>query len=130
MDDEAFTCCSPEQILTMEDSIQMAEGVIARCPTCLKNFLAHICDFTCSADQSDFATPEIVSPDFGEGKKKTFKKIILLKRKIPTSNLFLHNVNNIRRANRITSTQKSKYTQKINKCIRKSNLSISNINGN
>lgn len=32
----------------------MAAGFLKRCPSCLKNLVRHLCDFTCSPKQSEF----------------------------------------------------------------------------
>lgn len=32
----------------------MAAGFLKRCPSCLKNLVQHLCEFTCSPTQSDF----------------------------------------------------------------------------
>lgn len=38
----------------MNKQMGMAEGILGRCPTCLKNLFHSICDFTCANDQSRF----------------------------------------------------------------------------
>ncbi|KAG8296957.1 hypothetical protein J6590_045800 [Homalodisca vitripennis] len=38
----------------MDSNIKLAANFLARCPSCLTNLLAHICDFTCAPDQSRF----------------------------------------------------------------------------
>lgn len=50
--DDTPVCCSPDQIMFMDEQMQMAEGVFGRCTTCLKNMLQLICGFSCS-DQAD-----------------------------------------------------------------------------
>lgn len=32
----------------------MAAGFLKRCPNCLQNLVRHLCDFTCSHDQSQY----------------------------------------------------------------------------
>ncbi|XP_020288824.1 Niemann-Pick type protein homolog 1B-like [Pseudomyrmex gracilis] len=53
-DDSPKTCCDAGQVVTMDNSMMMAEGLFGRCPTCMRNMLRLICDFTCSSDQSRF----------------------------------------------------------------------------
>ncbi|XP_018394267.1 PREDICTED: Niemann-Pick C1 protein-like [Cyphomyrmex costatus] len=48
------TCCDANQILTMDTSMDMAESVFGRCPTCVRNMFRLICDFTCSSEQGRF----------------------------------------------------------------------------
>ncbi|KYN10247.1 PREDICTED: Niemann-Pick C1 protein-like isoform X1 [Trachymyrmex cornetzi] len=48
------TCCDANQILTMDKSMDMAESIYGRCPTCVRNMFRLICDFTCSPEQSKF----------------------------------------------------------------------------
>lgn len=38
----------------MTTNMKMAEGILGRCQSCLKNLFHSICDFTCAADQSRF----------------------------------------------------------------------------
>ncbi|KAF7384137.1 hypothetical protein HZH66_012387 [Vespula vulgaris] len=52
--DDPLTCCSAEQIFTIHSNMNMAEGVFGRCTTCLKNIFRHICDYSCSMNQSRF----------------------------------------------------------------------------
>lgn len=52
--DDPLTCCSAEQIFTIHWNMNMAEGVFGRCTTCLKNIFRHICDYSCSMNQSRF----------------------------------------------------------------------------
>ncbi|XP_046672378.1 NPC intracellular cholesterol transporter 1 isoform X2 [Homalodisca vitripennis] len=47
-------CCDDAQLKTMDSNIKLAANFLARCPSCLTNLLAHICDFTCAPDQSRF----------------------------------------------------------------------------
>ncbi|XP_047362414.1 NPC intracellular cholesterol transporter 1 homolog 1b-like [Vespa velutina] len=52
--DNPLTCCSAEQIFTINLNMNMAEGIFGRCTTCLKNIFRHICDYSCSMNQSQF----------------------------------------------------------------------------
>jgi len=38
----------------MDSSMNMAEGIFGRCPTCLRNIFQLICDLTCSPEQGRF----------------------------------------------------------------------------
>lgn len=42
------------QIDVINKNIQLAANFLQRCPSCLANLVRHICDFTCSPNQSDF----------------------------------------------------------------------------
>ncbi|XP_015603900.1 NPC intracellular cholesterol transporter 1 homolog 1b [Cephus cinctus] len=52
--DNPLTCCDADQIISMDSSMSMAEGILARCTTCVKNLFRSICDMSCRADQSRF----------------------------------------------------------------------------
>lgn len=52
----ALTCCDDAQIRTMDEALQMARGILARCPICMTNFIDQICAFTCGPDQSLYLT--------------------------------------------------------------------------
>jgi Niemann-Pick C1 protein len=47
-------CCAPDQVRTLENSIQMAEGIFGRCQTCLKNLMKGICGVACDPDQDKY----------------------------------------------------------------------------
>ena len=47
-------CCSARQVMTMETSIQMAEGIFGRCQSCLKNMLKSICGLACDPQQDRY----------------------------------------------------------------------------
>lgn len=49
-----FTCCDEAQLKTFDTSIQLAANFLARCPSCMRNLVRHLCDFTCSPDQATF----------------------------------------------------------------------------
>ncbi|CAG9788893.1 unnamed protein product [Diatraea saccharalis] len=53
---DGLTCCDTKQLQNIQTSIKMAE-ILARCPSCMDNFLKHICGMTCSPRQSDFIKP-------------------------------------------------------------------------
>lgn len=49
-----ITCCDANQILTMDNSMTMAENIFGRCQTCVRNMYRLICDVTCSPEQGRF----------------------------------------------------------------------------
>nr|XP_012232256.1 PREDICTED: Niemann-Pick C1 protein-like isoform X2 [Linepithema humile] len=53
-DDSLKTCCDADQIVTMDQSMVMAENIFGRCPTCIRNMFRLICDLTCSTEQGRF----------------------------------------------------------------------------
>lgn len=55
-DPSVEVCCTPGQVLTMENSIQMAEGIFGRCQTCLKNLMKSICGLACDPNQSNYVS--------------------------------------------------------------------------
>ncbi|XP_053611074.1 NPC intracellular cholesterol transporter 1 isoform X2 [Plodia interpunctella] len=57
-----LACCSSEQLINLNNNIGMAENILARCPTCMENFIKHICGLTCAPNQSDFIKPVKVEP--------------------------------------------------------------------
>ena len=55
-------CCDGDQLDRMEKKMQLAEGVLRRCTSCVKNLFYHICEFTCSENQTEFVEPvEIIT---------------------------------------------------------------------
>lgn len=42
------------QIEILNKNVKMAAGFLKRCPSCLKNLVRHLCEFTCSPNQSTF----------------------------------------------------------------------------
>lgn len=49
-------CCTPNQVRTMENSIQMAEGIFGRCQTCMKNLMKGICGVACDPNQDKYVS--------------------------------------------------------------------------
>lgn len=47
-------CCTAKQVLTMESSIQMAEGIFGRCQSCLQNMMKSICGLACDPEQDKY----------------------------------------------------------------------------
>lgn len=48
------TCCDENQLKTFDNSLKLAENLIKRCPSCLRNLARHLCDMTCAPDHSKF----------------------------------------------------------------------------
>ncbi|CAG9135892.1 unnamed protein product [Plutella xylostella] len=66
-DDDVYTCCEVDQFLSMAASMNMADGALGRCPTCLKNFVRQICEMNCSPEQSRFVkVQQDTAPDGSE----------------------------------------------------------------
>jgi hypothetical protein len=51
------TCCDLKQLEAMDEKLRLAEGVLKRCTSCVKNLMRHICEFSCSTKQSKFIDP-------------------------------------------------------------------------
>jgi len=49
-------CCQPEQVEELSGQIIMAKDIIARCPSCWKNFRQVFCELACSPYQTQFMT--------------------------------------------------------------------------
>ncbi|XP_055840064.1 NPC intracellular cholesterol transporter 1 isoform X2 [Episyrphus balteatus] len=47
-------CCDAEQVQILNSNIAKAGAFLDRCPSCMGNLVRHICDFTCSPNQSNF----------------------------------------------------------------------------
>uniref|UniRef100_W8AQJ5 Niemann-Pick C1 protein n=1 Tax=Ceratitis capitata TaxID=7213 RepID=W8AQJ5_CERCA len=61
-------CCNSDQISVLNENIKLAANFLERCPSCMGNLVRHLCDFTCSPKQSEFA--KVVTTDVtAEGKK-------------------------------------------------------------
>jgi len=56
------TCCSPAQLSTIQDSIDLPDQLLSRCPACYRNFLNEICYMTCSPIQSNFLAVDSTQP--------------------------------------------------------------------
>ncbi|XP_049770366.1 NPC intracellular cholesterol transporter 1-like isoform X1 [Schistocerca cancellata] len=48
------TCCDTAQLKNMDTGITLAANFLQRCPSCMTNLIRHICEFTCSPEQSRF----------------------------------------------------------------------------
>ncbi|XP_050343987.1 NPC intracellular cholesterol transporter 1 homolog 1b-like [Nymphalis io] len=63
-DDDIVACCNSIQIKGLHNSLNLADGVLGRCPICLRNFARQICEMNCSPDQSRFVNvTEETAPD-------------------------------------------------------------------
>ena len=49
-----YTCCAPDQILTLLDQLSLTAKLIGRCPSCYYNFRSLFCSMTCHPQQSRF----------------------------------------------------------------------------
>lgn len=49
-------------MIEFNNQIKLASGILNRCPSCMNNFVRHICEFTCSPRQSDFI--KVVKTEF------------------------------------------------------------------
>lgn len=47
-------CCDTAQLVTMDQSINMAASFLNRCPSCITNLVSHFCHITCGRNQSEF----------------------------------------------------------------------------
>ncbi|KAH8287955.1 hypothetical protein KR018_009760 [Drosophila ironensis] len=47
-------CCDSKQVEILNKNVKLAANFLDRCPSCMENLVRHICQFTCSAQQSDF----------------------------------------------------------------------------
>ncbi|XP_045523161.1 NPC intracellular cholesterol transporter 1 isoform X2 [Pieris brassicae] len=57
-----MVCCDAAQLRNFDKSIGVAVNLLSRCPTCLDNFLKHICTMTCSPTQSTFLHAKKFAP--------------------------------------------------------------------
>uniref|UniRef100_A0A182PPK3 SSD domain-containing protein n=1 Tax=Anopheles epiroticus TaxID=199890 RepID=A0A182PPK3_9DIPT len=48
------TCCDAAQIKVLNKNVALAANFLSRCPSCMANLVRHMCDFTCSPQQSSF----------------------------------------------------------------------------
>ncbi|XP_012258607.2 NPC intracellular cholesterol transporter 1 isoform X2 [Athalia rosae] len=56
------TCCSSEQLITLNNNVEIAANFLQRCPSCMNNLVKHICEFTCSPVQSNFMNVTNIQP--------------------------------------------------------------------
>jgi Niemann-Pick C1 protein len=51
----------------MDEKLQLAEGILKRCTSCVRNLMRHICEFTCSTTQSKFVEPADLKQNAANG---------------------------------------------------------------
>lgn len=51
---DVIACCDPPQLRGMESNLQIADGVLGRCPICVRNFARQICEMNCAVNQAAF----------------------------------------------------------------------------
>ncbi|XP_069668907.1 NPC intracellular cholesterol transporter 1 homolog 1b-like isoform X2 [Periplaneta americana] len=73
-DGKIHTCCDSKQLKAMDEKLQLAEGLLKRCTSCVKNLMIHICEFTCSTVHSNFMHPKETQMD---GDKKYITEVDL-----------------------------------------------------
>ncbi|XP_050076475.1 NPC intracellular cholesterol transporter 1 isoform X2 [Anopheles maculipalpis] len=61
------TCCDAAQVEVLNKNVALAANFLARCPSCMANLVRHMCDFTCSPQQSSFM--KVVSTEEVEPKE-------------------------------------------------------------
>uniref|UniRef100_A0A8D8NX36 Niemann-Pick C1 protein n=1 Tax=Culex pipiens TaxID=7175 RepID=A0A8D8NX36_CULPI len=66
--DDAVTCCDAQQVDVLNQNVKLAANFLARCPSCMANLVRHMCDFTCSPQQSKFM--EIKATEVNDKTKK------------------------------------------------------------
>ncbi|XP_074144554.1 NPC1-like intracellular cholesterol transporter 1 [Sminthopsis crassicaudata] len=52
--DSTFACCSPKQLIALQNSLSVTKALLSRCPACAENFASLHCQNTCSPNQSLF----------------------------------------------------------------------------
>ncbi|XP_052898706.1 NPC intracellular cholesterol transporter 1 isoform X3 [Anopheles moucheti] len=65
------TCCDAAQMQVLNKNVALAANFLARCPSCMANLVRHMCDFTCSPQQSSFM--KVVSTEEVEPKEENEK---------------------------------------------------------
>ncbi|XP_061516670.1 NPC intracellular cholesterol transporter 1 isoform X3 [Anopheles gambiae] len=66
------TCCDAAQVKVLNKNVALAANFLSRCPSCMANLVRHMCDFTCSPQQSSFmkvVSTEEVDQQEGESEK-------------------------------------------------------------
>ncbi|XP_070544727.1 NPC intracellular cholesterol transporter 1-like isoform X2 [Ptychodera flava] len=59
--DDPLTCCSSDQLQTLQESTAFTQQAFARCPACLRNFMELYCNATCSPHQSLFVNATVLN---------------------------------------------------------------------
>lgn len=53
-DNNTRTCCSADQLVTIDSNMALPQQMLSRCPSCWKNFLNFYCEMTCGLQQSKY----------------------------------------------------------------------------
>jgi Niemann-Pick C1 protein len=56
----------------MDEKLQLAEGILKRCTSCVKNLMKHICEFTCSTAQSKFIEAAELKQNAANGNRVSY----------------------------------------------------------
>lgn len=48
------TCCNVANLQSFDKGIKLAANFLSRCPSCLNNLVRHLCEMTCSPNQSKY----------------------------------------------------------------------------
>lgn len=48
------TCCDPVQVTSLVTQLAFGQGLLQRCPSCVRNFRQTFCYMTCSPNQAEF----------------------------------------------------------------------------
>ncbi|XP_058452330.1 NPC intracellular cholesterol transporter 1 isoform X2 [Malaya genurostris] len=64
------TCCDSEQVQILNNNVKIAANFLARCPSCMANLVRHMCDFTCSWNQSNFM--QVKATEVNDNTKKEY----------------------------------------------------------
>jgi Niemann-Pick C1 protein len=70
------TCCDTKQLETLDNQVGLAANFLSRCPSCLQNLVAHICDMTCSPEQSRFINVTQTEKDENGRETYFFKQLL------------------------------------------------------
>ncbi|XP_033726498.1 NPC intracellular cholesterol transporter 1-like isoform X1 [Pecten maximus] len=62
--DDTKTCCSPNQMYTIEKNMGLPEQLLRRCPSCYYNFLEIYCFLTCNPMMSDSVSVKQYSDNY------------------------------------------------------------------
>jgi len=63
-------CCDNEQIIALDESFELPEPLLSRCPSCFYNFKQMFCHLTCSKNQSSFLEVLSSEPYEDDGKQQ------------------------------------------------------------
>ncbi|CAD7086055.1 unnamed protein product [Hermetia illucens] len=51
---ETHLCCDEQMLAILNDNVRLAANFLDRCPSCMANLVAHMCEFTCNRNQKSF----------------------------------------------------------------------------